>query len=128
MEVRWLWGEMHMLGQAERHDRDVWLPNKYSKGMGTQSQSTKVEFVNFIAFMAKLKQADIADSSFLSLSYFRWGIEDEEKRCSNHREDVDVMVAAAAMWIKYAGNCWYDRIASGKNGTGDRCQSMSLVE
>ena len=49
-----LWEEMHMLGQAERHDRDVWLPNKYRTGMITQSQSTKVEYVNFIALMAKI--------------------------------------------------------------------------
>ena len=49
----------------------------------------------------------------LSLSYFRWGIEDNEKRCSSHREDVDVMIAAAAVWIKYAGSCWYENIRSG---------------
>ena len=110
-----LWKEVHMLGQAERHDRDVWLPNKYRTGMGSQSQSTKVQYVNFIALMAKLTQADISDSSMLSLSYFRWGIEDDDKRCSSHREDVDVMIAAAAVWIKYAGCCWFEKIRSGND-------------
>ena len=102
-----------MLGRAEHHVRAVWMPNRYRTGMGTQSQCTKVKFVNFVAFMAKLTQANITNSSFLSLSYFRWGIEHEEKRCSSRREDFDVMVAASAVWIVYAGSCWCDKIVSG---------------
>ena len=108
-----LWEEMHMLGQAERYVTDVWMPNKYKTAISTWQQITKAEFISFIAFMAKLTQAEITNSSFLSLSYFRSGLEDEEQRCSSHRQEADVMVAAAAVWIKYAGSCWYDEIRSG---------------